>query len=448
MNENEMFATQPVGKLLVKLAIPSIMAQLVNMLYNIVDRIFLGHIEGDGALILAGLGVVVPVVYVVNAFASLIGTGGAPLVAIAMGKKRNKEAEQILGNSFILLVVLAIILTIVFQIMGEPILSLLGADKEILPYASKYLKIYAWGNIFVMLSLGLNPFLTTQGFNKISMINISIGAFSNILLDIVFIYCLNMGITGAAFATVISQGISAVLSLVFLLGKRTKIRLRYTKVDGGCVKNIIALGMASFFMGASEGLVQAVVYNQMLVYADSNYVAAATIMYTIAQFIFLISQGICEGAQPIISYNYGAGLYGRVKGTLRLVMIYGTLISILLVGAIELKPGIWISLFTNDKTVYQIAVFGLRIFVGGRALSGIQMGLQHFFRSVGDPKTSIFNAAVRKFVLLIPLAYILPMIANLGTTGVYLAGCIADLLAVAVSVGSYYVRRNKIFALE
>jgi putative MATE family efflux protein len=445
MEEKEIFATQPVGKLLFKLAIPSIMAQLVNMIYNVVDRIFLGHIAGEGALVLAGLGIAVPIINVINAFANLVGTGGGPMVAIAMGRKNPKEAEEILGNSVFLLLALTFILTVGLLVGGDSLLQLLGADSEILPYASKYLKIYMCGNLFVMLSLGLNPFLTTQGFNKISMRNICIGAVTNIILDPILIYKFHLGIAGAAIATVISQGVTAVLAVTFILGKRTKIRLHFTKPQFQIIKNIILLGTATFFMQASESVVQAVVYNQLLLYGNSNYVAATSIMYSIAQFIFLTMQGMGQGAQPIISYNYGAKNYGRVKQALKVLLTSGTLICFVEVLLIEVMPAVWVGLFTSDAIVLRIGVYGLRIFVLGRGLAGLQLGLQEFFRSVGDSKTAIFNATARKFVFLVPLAYILPKVNHLGAAGVYWAECIADLLAVAVAVGAYFVRKKKIF---
>jgi putative MATE family efflux protein len=400
--------------------------------------------EGEGALVLAGLGIVIPVINVINAFGNLVGTGGGPLLSITMGRRDLKEAERILGNSIYMLISLAFLLTFIFLVWETPILRLLGADSETFLYASKYLKIYALGNIFVMLSLGLTPFLTAQGFNKISMRNTCIGTITNLILDPILIYRFHMGIAGAAIATVVSQGITAVLAVRFLLSQKTKIRLIFVKPSLRIIKNISSLGLASFFMGASESVVQAIVYNQLLLYGDSNYVAATSIMYSIVQFIFMAIQGIGQGAQPIISYNYGAKENKRVKQTLKIMLLSCSAICLIVVLFIEAVPDLLMKLFTNDARVIEIGVFGLRIFVLGRVVTGLHMGLQDFFRSVGDAKTAIFNAAARKFLFLIPLVYILPGL-GLGTTGVYWAECIADLMAVVVSGSSYYRRREKIF---
>lgn len=444
-NNEEELENGSVSRLLWKLAIPSIVAQLVNLLYNMVDRIFLGRIGDDGAVVLAGLGLALPVITIITSFSYLVGNGGGPLSAIAMGQKNKKEAEKILSNSFVMLIVLSIFLTVILFIFGDGILQLLGADQETLPYASSYLKIYIIGTIFVMLSLGLNPFLIAQGFNKVSLCNTCIGAISNIILDPILIYGFHLGLEGAAIATVISQGISVILILQFLFGKRTKIKIRLVKPEWKIIMKISGLGLSTFFMNLTEGLVQSVFYRQLMIFGNSSYVTAMSIMYSINQFIFMPVQGLGQGAQPIISYNFGAGDEKRLKEATRLLLIGNMIISVVAVTIIELVPGALFSIFTTDKTVISIGIFGIRIFVLGRIITGIQLGLQEMFRAIGYGRTAIYNAAVRKLVLIIPLSLLLPNLWDLGTTGVFLAECIADILAVVNAVISYGILHKGIY---
>lgn len=443
--ENNKFETQPTGELMLKLSLPSIAAQLINLLYNVVDRIFLGRITGEGADILAGLGLAVPLINLINAFAVLIGNGGGPLVAISMGKRKPKEAEEILGNCAILLIGLSVILTIFFLIFGERLLIFLGADEITLPYAEKYLKIYVIGTVFVMLSLGLNPFLITQGFNKISMRNTFIGAGLNIILDPVLIYGLRMGIAGAAIATVVSQGLSATLVVLFLIGKNSKICIKYTALKAGIVHKICNLGFASFFMNATESIVQAVFFQQLLKYGNSNHVAALSIMFGINQMIFLPIQGVGQGAQPIISYSFGAGNVNRLKEAISKMLVSNAIISFLGVCIVELFPGLFLGIFTKDSNVLEIGIDGIRLYLAGRMFSGVQLGIQETFRAVGYGKTAIFNAAMRKLVYLIPLIYLLPRLFGLGCDGVFLAESIADILAVITASVVFLILRKQIY---
>ena len=322
-DKNEMFESMPVGKLLLKLAIPSIVAQLVNLIYNMVDRIYLGHVEGMGASLLAGLGIAVPLINAISAFAHLMGNGGAPLAAIAMGKQDEQEANEILGHSFILLLIQSVILTIVFLIFGRELLTFVGADADTLPYAERYFRIYVLGTVFVQMALGLNPFLTTQGFNKISMRNTFIGARLNIILDPIFIFGFDMGIEGAALATIISQCLTAVLIIIFLVEKQSRLHIHFVKLRGTLIRQIVGLGFTSFFMGVTESMVQSVYYSQLLYYGNASYVAAMTIMYSLNQIIMLPLNGLGQGAQPIISYSYGAGNIERLKVAIKRTVIWG-----------------------------------------------------------------------------------------------------------------------------
>lgn len=445
-NKNENFDSMPVGKLLLKLAIPSIIAQIINMLYNIVDRIFLGHVPGAGVSFLAGIGITMPLINIIIAFANLVGNGGAPLAAIALGKKNEEEANDILCNSFMLLLIQSVILTVICQLFAEEFLLFLGADAKTLPYAERYFRIYAMGTIFVQMDLGLNMFLITQGFNKISMRNTFIGAGINIILDPIFLFVFNMGIEGAAFATILSQCVTAVLVIAFLLGKKSKLHLHFVRLRRNIIKQIVGLGISTFFMGVTESIVQSVYYGQLLVYGNQSYVAAMTIIYTLNQIIMKPIFGLGQGAQPIISYSYGAGNIDRLKEAIRRLLLWGTLSSICGVMILEIFPGSFLRIFTVDTAVLTVGISGLRLFVFGRLLTGIQLGLQETFRAVGYGKAAIFNAAMRKLVLIIPLAYIIPGVFRLGTTGVFLAESIADILAMLVTTCSFMILKNKIYA--
>lgn len=443
--EKNQFEMKPVGELLLKLALPSIAAQMINLLYNVVDRIFLGRIAGEGAMILAGLGLTVPLISLINAFALLIGNGGGPLVAIELGRKRQGEAEKILGNCVILLAVLSVVLTVIFFMYGEKMLVFLGADETTLPYAAKYLKIYMAGIIFDMFSLGLNPFLITQGFNKISMRNTFIGAGLNIILDPILIYGFHMGIAGAAVATLISQGVSAGLILMFLIGKKSRIRIHMTSFKFDIAKKVISLGFATFFMSATESIVQTVFFQQLLVYGNSNYVAALSIMFSINQMIFLPIQGIGQGAQPIISYSFGAGNVSRLKEAIKKMLICNTVVSVSGVLIVTLFPRVFLEIFTKNNTVLVIGCTGIRLYLFGRIFSGVQLGIQEMFRAVGYGKIAMFNAAMRKLVYLIPLLYILPKLFKLNTSGVFLAESIADILAVITGIVVFLALRKQIY---
>ena len=433
MQDNKNFlGTEPVGKLLLKLSIPTVIAQLINMLYNIVDRIYIGHIPGEGSLALTGVGVCMPIIMIVSAFAALVSSGGAPRASIYMGKQDNKSAENILGNCFILQIIISVILTAILLIWGRDLLLAFGASENTISYATDYMHIYAFGTLFVQLTLGMNAFITAQGFTTFSMVSVLIGAVCNIVLDPVFIFVFHMGVRGAALATVISQAISTLWVVSFLCGKKTLLHLRkkHLHLEAKVVLPCIALGLAAFIMQSSESIVTVCFNSSLLRYGGDIAVGAMTILTSVMQFAMLPLQGIAQGAQPISSYNYGAKNADRVKKTFRLLLITCLAYSVLLWAAVQLVPRVFVSIFTADTDLIGFTAPMLKIYLGGLFLFGIQIACQMTFTSLGKAVNSIIVAVVRKFVLLIPLIYIMPHMISDSTTGVYMAEPIADITAV------------------
>ena len=349
-NDKNFLGTAPIGKLLLKLSIPTVIAQLINMLYNVVDRIYIGHIPGEGSLALTGVGVCMPIIMIVTAFAALISSGGAPRASICMGKQDNKSAEQILGNCFSLQIVVSIVLTVVLLIWNKDLLMAFGASKNTLGYATDYMRIYALGTLFVQLTLGMNAFITAQGFTTTSMVSVLIGAICNITLDPVFIFVFNMGVKGAALATVLSQAISTMWVVVFLSGKKTQLHLRkkYMGLKPKIFLPCVALGLATFIMQASESVVTVCFNSSLLHYGGDIAVGAMTILTSVMQFAMLPLQGIAQGSQPIASYNYGAKNADRVKKTFRLLVITCLTYSTLLWATVQIIPKVFVSIFTSD----------------------------------------------------------------------------------------------------
>ena len=424
-NDKNFLGTAPIGKLLLKLSIPTVIAQLINMLYNVVDRIYIGHIPGEGSLALTGVGVCMPIIMIVTAFAALISSGGAPRASICMGKQDNKSAEQILGNCFSLQIVVSIVLTVV-------LLMAFGASKNTLGYATDYMRIYALGTLFVQLTLGMNAFITAQGFTTTSMVSVLIGAICNITLDPVFIFVFNMGVKGAALATVLSQAISTIWVVVFLSGKKTQLHLRkkYMGLKPKIFLPCVALGLATFIMQASESVVTVCFNSSLLHYGGDIAVGAMTILTSVMQFAMLPLQGIAQGSQPIASYNYGAKNADRVKKTFRLLVITCLTYSTLLWATVQIIPKVFVSIFTSDAKLVAFTAPMLKIYLGGLFLFGIQIACQITFTSLGKAVNSIIVAVVRKFVLLLPLIYIMPHVVSNPTIGVYMAEPIADIIAV------------------
>ena len=435
-NQSAALATAPVGKLLTKLAAPAIAAQIVNLLYNMVDRMYIGHIEGVGKLALTGVGVCFPLIMIISAFAALVGMGAAPRASIFMGKGDKETAERIMNNSFSLMLIIAAALTAVFCFFSEPILMKFGASENTIQYALDYMKIYSIGTVFVLISLGMNAFISAQGFAKISMLTVVIGAVCNIILDPVFIFLFGMGVKGAAVATVISQLISAVWILRFLSGSKTELKLNkaYMKPDPKVFLPSMALGLSPFIMQATESLISVCFNSSLLKYGGDIAVGSMTILTSVMTFSILPLQGLCQGAQPIISYNYGAKSADRVKKAFRLTLISCLVYSFTMWALVMLSPQTFIRLFNNDAELVAFASHALRIYMAVNCVFGAQIACQQTFISLGNAKCSLFLALLRKIILLIPLIYILPCFMADKTTAVFLAEPAADILAVSCTV--------------
>ncbi len=431
-----MLGTEPVGRLLAKMALPAITAQIINLLYNIVDRIYIGHMPEDGALALTGVGVCMPVIMIVTAFAALVSMGGAPKASIYMGKGEYDEAERVLGNCFALQIVISAILTVILLLWNRPLLLAFGASENTIFYANSYMNVYAIGTIFVQLTLGMNAFITAQGFAKTSMLSVLIGAVCNIILDPIFIYALHMGVQGAALATILSQAISTVWVLSFLYGKKTflKIKRKNFRLEGKVVFSCMALGLAPFIMQASESVIMVCFNSSLLKYGGDVAVGAMTILTSVMQFSMLPVQGLGQGAQPIISYNFGAANKERVKKTFKLLIICNVTFTLTLWAAIMLFPGMFVKMFTPDAELIAFGKWALRIYMAGTGIFGAQMACQTTFVALGNAKASILVAVTRKFFLLLPLIYVLPFFFADKTMAVYLAEPVADVLAVTFTV--------------
>ena len=433
MTQDKTFlGTEPIGKLLVKLAVPTVVAQLVNMLYNIVDRIYIGHMPGDGSLALTGVGVCLPLIMIISAFAALVASGGAPRASIAMGKGDHDLAEKLLGGCFTLQIVISAILTAVMLIWSRDLLLMFGASENTIGYAADYMRIYAIGTLLVQLTLGMNAFITAQGFATTGMLTVLIGAVANIALDPLFIYGLGMGVRGAALATVISQGLSCVWVICFLRGKKTLLRLKRENllVSPKLILPCVALGLAAFIMQSSESMISVCFNSSLLRYGGDVAVGAMTILSSVMQFAMLPLQGIAQGAQPISSYNYGARNADRVRQTFRLLLRVCLVYSMVLWAGIMLFPRGFAGIFTPDAELLDFTARALRIYCAMLFLFGIQIAYQMTFVSIGNAPCSILVAVLRKFVLLLPLIFLLPSLLPDKVTAVYLAEPVADVIAV------------------
>ena len=442
--------TEKIPRLLAQLAIPAVVAQIINILYNIVDRIYIGHISGVGAAALTGVGLFTPILMLVNAFAMLAGSGGAPRAAISMGKKDNKTAEQILGNCFALLVLMAITLTVIFFILAPKLLTLFGASAKTLPYAVAYARIYILGSIFVLIVLGMNPFITTQGFAKISMLTTIIGAVINIILDPIFIFVFNLRVRGAAIATVLSQAVGAIWILRFLSGEKTILHLK--KENFRLQKNIIlpclALGVSTFVMLSTESILSISFTSSLSRYGGDIAVGAMTIITSISQLATLPLQGICQGGQPIMSYNFGAGNKDRVKKAFftqfKVCAIFTTLFCII----VTAFPRLFAGIFSNNTELITYTAWALRIYMAGIFSLGFQVCCQQSFMALGQAKVSLLLACLRKLILLIPLIFILPLFIQNKVFAVFLAEPISDILAAIITTLTFLSRFNKILDKE
>lgn len=427
MTNEEKLGSAPLFRLMMSMGIPTLVAQIINLLYNIIDRIYIGHIPEVGATALTGVGLALPMIVIISAFSAFVGAGGAPLSAIALGRGKKEEAERILGNGFSLLLVFSAFLMILFFIIKRPVLFLIGASDATFPFADEYMTIYIFGTLFVQISLGMNPYITAQGCSRTAMLSVLIGAVLNIALDPLFIFGFGMEIRGAALATVISQFVSAVWVLRFLTRKERAmgIRKNYLKIRGKIVAKIMSLGVAPFIMQATESFISIVMNSGLQRYGGDMYVGTLTIMQSVMQFVSIPVSGFTQGVQPIMSYNFGAGNIERVKKTyftmLGIVMSYTILLTI----SIMAIPGIFARMFTDSSELISLVEKILPVFVCGMLVFGVQMSSQTTFLALGQARISLFIALLRKVILLIPLAIILPKLTG-DVMFIYYAEPISD----------------------
>lgn len=444
--DKEFLGKEPIGKLLLKLALPTVAAQLINMLYNIVDRIYIGHIPEIGADALTGVGVCMPLIMMVSAFAALVGFGGSPRASIAMGKKDNDSAEKILGNCFTTQILVSLVLTVVLLVWNRDLLMAFGASENTIGYGTRYMNIYSIGTIFVQLTLGMNAFITAQGFARTGMLSVLIGAVSNIILDPIFIFGLNMDVQGAALATIISQALSCIWVIAFLFGKKTilKIRKKNMRLSASVIFPCLALGASTFIMQASESVISVCFNASLQKYGGDIAVGAMTILTSVMQFAMLPLQGLGQGAQPIISYNYGAGSSKRVKDAFKLLLKISFGYALLLWALVMLLPGVFVRMFNSDPVLITFTKTALRVYLAALFMMGIQMACQMTFNSLGRAVESIIVAITRKFILLLPLIFILPRIfTDNKTMAVYLAEPIADFFAVSFTIVLFTIQFRK-----
>ena len=445
-SNTQAMGTERVSKLLAQLAIPAVVAQVINLLYNIVDRIYIGHIPDIGASALTGVGLFTPILMLLNAFAMLAGSGGAPRAAIAMGQQDQKGAEKIMGNCFALLLLLAVVLTTTGYIFAPQLLRMFGASDVTLPYAVAYARIYILGSVFVLLVMGMNPFITTQGFAKISMMTTVIGAVINIILDPIFIFALKMGVQGAALATVLSQAVGAVWILRFLSGKKTILHLRKEnfQLEKDVIMPCLALGISTFVMLSTESILSVSFTSSLSRYGGDIAVGAMTIITSISQLVSMPLQGICQGGQPIISYNYGAHNENRVKEAFFTQFKVCVSFSVVCWMIILLVPQVFAHMFSGNAELVQYTSWALRIYMAGIFSQGFQLCCQQSFVALGQAKISLFLACLRKLILLIPLIFLLPVFLENKVFAVFLAEPVSDILAATVTTTVFLSKFNGI----
>ena len=438
-----------VKKLLAQLAVPALVGQVINLLYNIVDRIYIGHIPEIGGTALTGVGLFTPILMLLTAFAMMAGAGGAPRAAIAMGQGDQDKAEKIMANCFTVLMIFAVVLTAVFYFAAPWLLCLFGASDSTLPYALDYGRIYILGSVFVLTVMGMNSFITTQGFAKISMLTTVIGAVINIILDPILIFAFDMGVKGAAIATVLSQAVSAVWILLFLTGKKTILRLKVAnlKLIPKIILPCLGLGISSFVMVSTESILSISFTSSLSRFGGDLAVGAMTVLTSINQLITMPLQGICQGGQPLISFNYGAGKTDRVKEAFRSVFILCISYTILFWLALMLLPEIFAGIFTSDTALVEYTAWALRIFLAGAFSVGFQLSCQQSFMALGQAKVSLLLACLRKLILLIPLIFVLPLFfqnPDQKVFAVFVAEPISDILAAAITTVTFFIQFKKI----
>ena len=441
----EALASAPIGGLMLRLAVPAVAAQLINMLYNIVDRIYIGHIPVVGQTALTGVGVTFPIITLVSAFAAFAGQGGAPLASIRLGAGDRRGAEKILGNSLTLLLGAALLLTVGFSLFKEPILYAFGASDATIGYGLDYIQIYLLGTVFVQLALGLNTFISAQGKAMTAMLSVLIGAVLNIILDPVFIFVLDLGVQGAALATILSQAVSAAWVVSFLCSGRSGLRIRreFVRPDRAVIQRIASLGIAPFIMQSTESLVTVVLNTGLQTYGGDLYVGSITIMQSIMQMIVMPTQGITQGTQPIMSYNFGAKNFQRVRQVFKRLLTLTMTVTITAFIIVSLFPGQLAQIFNDDQELVALVDRVMPVFFAGIWAFGAQMACQTTFMALGQAKTSLFLALLRKVILLVPLAILLPRITN-SVMGVYIAEPVADILASATTLTIFLTRRKKL----
>lgn len=444
MTREERLGTEKLGKLIVSMALPAMAAQLINVLYNIIDRMYIGHIEGYGSLALTGVGITFPIITLISAFSEFAGVGGAPLAAMKLGKKDYDGAEKILGTSAALVLTFSVSLTLFFTIFKEQILYLFGASDNIIQYASDYIGIYLLGTIFVQTAVGLNHYISAQGQAKIAMLSVCIGAIINIILDPILIFGFGLGVKGAAIATIFSQACSAIWVVRFLISKESIIRLRRRNIrfHKMFLSKIAALGMSPFIMTSTGSLVSITLNSGAQKYGGDVYVGSMSILLSIIQLIQVPISGISYGIQPIMSYNYGAGNKKRVIDSAKRLFILCTSVSMFTTGLVMLFPEIFTGIFTSDEALFNLTVEVMPIFFIGMTIFGIQLACQGVFVALGQAKISIVIALLRKVVLLVPLAIILPK--YIGVMGIYYAEPISDVISVAAASILFLVSIKKI----
>ena len=447
-DKEKKMATEAIGKLMISMAVPSIIAQIINILYSIVDRIYIGHIKGVGMEALTGVGVTFPIITLISAFSAFVGAGGAPLAAIWLGKGDRKRAEKILGNGVTLLVFFTVILMAFFYAFQKPLLYLFGASDATIGYAVSYISIYLAGTIFVELALGLNAFIISQGQSRTAMMAVLLGAASNIILDPIFIFALGMGVKGAAYATVISQALSALWTVGFLISRKSSLTMKWQamKPDFPVIGNVMALGISPFIMRATESLISIVLNNGLQKYGGDIYVGSLTIMQSVMQMYSAPLGGFTQGVQPIISYNFGAGNFDRVKKLYRSMITVCFLFAAMATVLVMIFPGFFAGMFTNDAQLIALVEKMMPIFMCGMLIFGLQQGIQPTFLALGQAKLSLFIAIFRKVILLVPLALVLPL--KFGVMGIYYAEPVSDVLSAVTATVLFLLNIKKIVSKE
>ena len=444
-NVSNPLGTAPIGRLMLRMSLPTVVAQLINLLYNIVDRVFIGHMEVVGSDALTGVGLCLPLILIVNAFALLGAAGGAPRAAIALGQGNQKEAEKIMSNCFGMLMIFAICLSVIYLLFAEQLLWLFGASENTIGYALDYIRIYALGNIFQLTVLGLNSFLTTQGFSNFAMVTTMIGAIMNIILDPILIYILDMGVKGAAVATIASQAVSAVWVLWFLMkGKKTLLRLRLSRLERKVCGPCLALGISGFVMLFTEAILNICFNSSLSRYGGDVAVGSMTIISSCANLALLPTSGICQGCQPITSYNFGAGNQDRVKRCVFTQIAICGGYTILFWAVCMLRPQLFAGIFSSDPELITYTNWTLRVYMAGILAMGFQTSCQQSFMAMGQAKVSLLLACLRKLILLIPLIFILPLFFDNKVMAVFLAEPLSDILAATVTVTVFLSQFNKI----